>query len=153
MYIPRERQGGSTTGRGTQQQAAAYIRDGRPHQKGWVFGKVAKGGRVGNFQSKNLYCRFWTFKQGYLSMKLKNCIMIFRKWGEGAKAVWNFSENSSVHPFLSPLKLWKGNLRFVFTSSLRCPTFGSLDSSVSRCAEWVFQSLSKWRAWPEAKSH
>ena len=34
MYIPRERQGGSTTGRGTQQQAAAYIRDGRPHQKG-----------------------------------------------------------------------------------------------------------------------
>ena len=30
--------------------------------------KFRKGG--GHFQSKNLYCKIWTFKQGYLTMKL-----------------------------------------------------------------------------------
>ena len=27
--------------------------------------------RGGHFQSKNLYCRFWAFKQGFLSMKFE----------------------------------------------------------------------------------
>merc|ERR1712016_311641 len=31
--------------------------------------KFQKGGG-GHFQSKNLYCKIWTFKQGYLTMKL-----------------------------------------------------------------------------------
>ena len=40
-------------------------RDGWPHQNGWIFGKVPKeeGRRGGHFQSKNLLCRFFTFKQ------------------------------------------------------------------------------------------
>ena len=46
------------------------IRDGRCLQHGWILRKVQKGGR-GHFQFKNLYCRFWTFKQSFLSMKMK----------------------------------------------------------------------------------
>ena len=34
------------------------------------FGKVPKGGRGGHFQSKNLYCKIWTFKKGFFSMKM-----------------------------------------------------------------------------------
>ena len=37
------------------------IREGWRLQNGWIFGKVPKGGGC-HFQSKNLYCRFWTFK-------------------------------------------------------------------------------------------
>ena len=70
------------------------------------FRKSSKGGG-GHFQSKNLCCKIWTFKQGYLTMKLiqrglfrlclKNLQQNFPKMrGEGSKAVWNFSENSSV---------------------------------------------------------
>ena len=33
------------------------------------FRKSSKRGG-GHFQSKNLYCKIWTFKQGYLTMKL-----------------------------------------------------------------------------------
>ena len=47
----------------------APLRDAFPFQNGWIFGKVPKGGG-GHFQSKNLYCKIWTFKQGYLTMKL-----------------------------------------------------------------------------------
>ena len=36
-----------------------WVRDGWRYQNGWIFGNVPKGGR-GHFQSKNLYCRFWT---------------------------------------------------------------------------------------------
>ena len=68
--------------------------------------KFQKGGG-GHFQSKNLCCKIWTFKQGYLTMKtatfegfvasLKNLQYNFPKMrGGGSKAVWNFSENSSV---------------------------------------------------------
>ena len=39
----------------------ATLRDAFPFQNVWIFGKVPKGGG-GHFQSKNLYCRFWTFK-------------------------------------------------------------------------------------------
>ena len=47
---------------------------GRPNKK------IGIPKRMGHFQSKNLYCRFWTFKQGFLSTKLKSiCGMIFRK--------------------------------------------------------------------------
>ena len=44
-----------------QLKGGGCLRDRRRHQNGWIFGKVPKGG-VGHFQSKNLYCRFWTFK-------------------------------------------------------------------------------------------
>ena len=68
------------------------------------FSKKFQGG--GHFQSKNLCCKIWTFKQGYLTMKLiqrglfrlclKNLQHNFPKMrGGGSKAVWNFSENSS----------------------------------------------------------
>ena len=45
------------------------LRDAYPFQNGWIFGKVPKGGG-GHFQSKNLYCKIWTFKQGFFSMKV-----------------------------------------------------------------------------------
>ena len=45
--------------------------------KGWVrltdrmnFRKSSERGGRGHFQSKNLYCKIWTFKQGFLTMKL-----------------------------------------------------------------------------------
>ena len=38
--------------------------------KRMFFRKSSKGGGGGHFQSENLYCRFWTFKQGFLSMKM-----------------------------------------------------------------------------------
>ena len=117
--------------------ATLTFRDAFPFQNGWIFGKVPKGGG-GHFQSKNLYCKIWTFKQGYLTMKLiqrglfrlcfstivlikiktryifkkavrlapsfegfvaslKNLQYNFPKMrGGGSKAVWNFSENSSI---------------------------------------------------------
>ena len=62
--------------------------------------------RGDHFQSKNLYCKICTFKQGYLTMKLiqrglfrlclKNLQYNFPKMRRGSKDVWNFSENSSV---------------------------------------------------------
>ena len=58
-------------------------------------GKHPKGG--GHFQSKSLHCRFWTFKRGFLSRKLKkNCNMIFRKWGRGQRPFGTFLK---IHPF------------------------------------------------------
>ena len=60
--------------------------------KGWVvppkrmnFRKSSKGAE-GHFQSKNSYCRFWTFKEGFLSMTLKKKIATqFSEYeGEGA---------------------------------------------------------------------
>ena len=69
------------------------------------FSEKFQGGGV-HFQSKNLCCKIWTFKQGYLTMKtatfegfvasLKNLQHNFPKRRGGSKAVWNFSENSSV---------------------------------------------------------
>ena len=63
--------------------------------------KFQKGG--GHFQSKNLCCKIWTFKQGYFTMKLiqsvaslKNLQLNFPKMRGESKAVWNFFENSSV---------------------------------------------------------
>ena len=44
-----------------------------PQQIGWIFGKVPKGG--GHFQSKNLYCILWTFKQGYPDQKGRNATL------------------------------------------------------------------------------
>ena len=52
------------------------------------FRKISKGRGGGNFESKNLYYRFWTFKRGFLSMKLKkkNCEYDFPKMrGEGGQ--------------------------------------------------------------------
>ena len=40
-----------------------------PLPKRMNFRKSSKRGG-GHFQSKNLYCKIWTFKQGYLTMKL-----------------------------------------------------------------------------------
>ena len=50
----------------------------------------------GHFQSKKL-CRFWTFKQvffGDFFEKLQHDYLKMR--GGGSKAIWNFSENSSI---------------------------------------------------------
>ena len=44
--------------------------------------RKGKGGGV-NFQSKSLYCRFWTFKQGFLSMIFKKKIAILFSENEG----------------------------------------------------------------------
>ena len=52
--------------------------NGWPLQSRWIFGKVPNRDG-GHFQFKNLCCRFWTFKQGFLRTELKN-------------PVWNFSE-------------------------------------------------------------
>ena len=47
-----------------------YLCKGRMEiPKRMFFRKSSKRGG-GHFQSKNLYCRFWTFKQGFLSMKM-----------------------------------------------------------------------------------
>ena len=64
-------------------------------QNGWIFGKVLKGG--GHFQSKNLCCRFCTFKQAFFwTLSEKNCNIIFWKWGGGVTCCWKFSEKSSI---------------------------------------------------------
>ena len=55
----------------------------------------------GHFQSKNLYCKIWTFKQlfdhGFVaSLKNLQCNFPKMRGRGGSKAVWNFSENSSI---------------------------------------------------------
>ena len=69
-------------------------------QNGLIFGVPRRGGGGGVMfivQSKNLYCRFFTFihglKEGFSE---KICTIIFREWGGGSKAIWNFSEDSIV---------------------------------------------------------
>ena len=47
----------------------------RVPRNGLTFGKVPKGGG-GHFQSKNLYCRFFTFKQAF--MIIQECVCV---WG------------------------------------------------------------------------
>ena len=62
--------------------------------RGWAFWDSVP--KRSHFQSKNLYCRFWTLIQGFkegFSEKLQYKIPNLRG---GWKAVWNFSENSSV---------------------------------------------------------
>ena len=50
----------------------------------------------GHFQSKNLYCRFWTFIKVFFGCFPKKLQYDFPKMrGGGSKAVKNFSENSS----------------------------------------------------------
>ena len=54
------------------------------------FRKSSKGGGC-HFQSKNLCCRFWTYKQGFLSMKVeeKSQHDFPNIGGEGGlKAIW-----------------------------------------------------------------
>ena len=55
----------------------------------------------GSFQSKNLCCRFWTFKQGFLICFSENCNMIFRYWGGESKAEQKIHLIGYHHPFLS----------------------------------------------------
>ena len=53
--------------------------------------KFQRGGGGGLFQSKNLCCRFWTYKQGFLSMKVEEKSQHdFPKIGGegGLKAIW-----------------------------------------------------------------
>ena len=76
-----------------------WVRDGWRYQNGWIFGKVPKGGGGGHFQSKNLYWRFWAFIQGCGQRGFRKKIAIWFSENEGrggSKAVWNFTENSSV---------------------------------------------------------
>ena len=61
-------------------------------QNGWIFGKVLKGG--GHFQSKNLCCRFCTFKQAFFwTLSEKNCNIIFWKWWGGGPWEWQVSSH------------------------------------------------------------
>ena len=64
------------------------------------FRKSSKRGG-GHFQSKNLYCKIWTFKQVYVTMKLIQSVARLKN------LQYNFPK---IHPF------WKGNasLNFVF---------------------------------------
>ena len=58
-------------------QQDRYIYDVRVFVLGSALGKISWG----HFQSKNLYCRFWTFIQGFKQGSLeKNCNISFRKW-------------------------------------------------------------------------
>ena len=57
------------------------LRDGLRLQYRWNFRKFSNGGGGGclHLQSNNLCCKFWTFKQGFLSKKFeKHGNMIFR---------------------------------------------------------------------------
>ena len=81
------------------------LRDAFPFQNGWIFGKVPKGGG-GHFQSKNLYCKIWTFKQVYVTMKLiqsvarlKNLQYNFPKMRGGSQRP--FGTFPKIHPFWS----------------------------------------------------
>ena len=64
------------------------------------FRKMSKG--EGVISNKKICCRFWTFKQGFWSMKWnKICNMIFRRWGGGEgvtvqRLFGSFPENSFV---------------------------------------------------------
>ena len=49
----------------------------------------------GHFQSKNLYCRFLSLYFGH-EFRKKLQYDFLKMGGEESKAVWNFSENSSV---------------------------------------------------------
>ena len=60
------------------QSVSQWVREGWRLQNGWIFGKVPKGGG-GHFQSKNLCCKIWTFKQGYLTMKLIQSVASLKK--------------------------------------------------------------------------
>ena len=69
------------------------LRDGWPYENRWIFGKVPKGG--GSFSNRNFmlqildhWTRLWNWK--------KIAIWYFENEGEGAMAIWNFSENSPV---------------------------------------------------------
>ena len=70
--------------------ACMRIRDGWQYQNGWILEKFQRGAG-GHFQSKNLCCRFWTYKQGFLSMKVEEKSQHdFPKIGGegGLKAIW-----------------------------------------------------------------
>ena len=63
--------------------------------------RVPKRMNGGHFPFKNVCCRFWTFIGFFLDMipkKLQYNFPKMREWvgGGRSKAVWNFSENSSV---------------------------------------------------------
>ena len=74
----------------------SMLRNGWRHQNRWILWKVPSGWRGGgHFQSKIL---FQILERGFLSMKfIKDLQPDFLKMrGRGSKAIWNFSENSSV---------------------------------------------------------
>ena len=58
----------------------------------WKSSKV----EVGSFSIRKYILQILEFKGDFYQDFWKECNIIFRKWGGGAKAVWNFSENSSV---------------------------------------------------------
>ena len=83
------------------------IREARPYQNWWIFGKVPKGG--GHFWSKKKCCSFFCIGIGGVISYLKKIVAIFFAFerifgknrnifpekgaGGGSKAVWNFSKN------------------------------------------------------------
>ena len=71
----------------------SYFQDGWRVQNGWILEKFRRGGGVAFFNpSKNIFCRFWTFKQSLLSMKfeVKKSATWFSKNGGGGMLFGTF---------------------------------------------------------------
>ena len=64
---------------------------------------------TGSFSIQNLYCRFWTIEQGFLSMKLKKCNIIFWKWGEGVKDSFELSKKM-IQSWSRSVRLFKRHM-------------------------------------------
>ena len=81
------------------------------------FSEKFQGGREGHFQSKNLCCKIWTFKQDYLTMKfegfvdsLTNLQHNFPKMRGGDQSP--FGPFPKIHPF------WKGSPSLIYLCKL-----------------------------------
>ena len=101
-------------------------------REGWPkFRKSSKRGG-GYFQSKNFCLKFWTFKQGFLDMKLiQICNMIFQKWGGGGvqrpfRTFPKIHPSSCGHP---SLLLWPKHADVKTTSSSPSPSLKSARSA------------------------
>ena len=64
-----------------------FWREVSPHQNGLIFQRFQR------FQRGDIYTHFCR-EIAHFCREIRN--MIFQKWGGGSKAVWNFSEVSSV---------------------------------------------------------
>ena len=71
------------------------LRDGSGYHDGWIFGKLPKGG--GSFSIQKFMLHILDFYvRLFLEVFRKNIATWFSANEVGSKAVWNFSENSSV---------------------------------------------------------
>ena len=98
-------------------------------QNGWIFGKVLKGG--GHFQSKNLCCRFCTFKQAFFwTLSEENCNIFFWKWGGGVTCCLEIFRKI-IH-FGRVTRPWEWQVSSHCLEPLCCVTInGSIDYTIS----------------------